>query len=66
MVKNSNVMRTYTLPSSHTVFLHLPGVLAAVILREAESADTSTALAQAGKIAVRQKKIKSGNHIQIM
>ncbi|HYV95044.1 MAG TPA: alpha/beta hydrolase [Chitinophagales bacterium] len=46
MVKNSNVMRTYTLPSSHTVFLHLPGVLAAAILREAESADTSTASAQ--------------------
>jgi pimeloyl-ACP methyl ester carboxylesterase len=36
MVSNSNVARVYALPSSHTPFLSMPGVLAAILLQEAK------------------------------
>lgn len=36
MVSRSNVAREYALPSSHTAFLSMPGVLAAIILQEAQ------------------------------
>jgi pimeloyl-ACP methyl ester carboxylesterase len=36
MVNGSNVIRVYALPSSHTPFLSMPGVLAAILLQEAK------------------------------
>ncbi|HEY4063652.1 MAG TPA: alpha/beta hydrolase [Puia sp.] len=36
MVKKSTLARTYALPSSHTPFITMPGVLAAIILQEAK------------------------------
>ncbi|MES1249550.1 MAG: alpha/beta hydrolase, partial [Chitinophaga rupis] len=36
MVSSSNVARVYTLPSSHTPFLSMPTVLAAILLQEAK------------------------------
>lgn len=37
MVKNSNVEKEYAIPSSHTPFISMPGVIAAIILQEAHS-----------------------------
>ena len=36
MVKNGNVAREYAIPTSHAPFISMPGVLAAIILQEAE------------------------------
>jgi pimeloyl-ACP methyl ester carboxylesterase len=36
MVKNGNVEREYAIPSSHTPFISMPDVLAAIILQEAK------------------------------
>ncbi|KAI9447048.1 putative esterase [Russula earlei] len=36
MVKHTNVSATYALPSSHSPFFSMPGVLAAIILQEAK------------------------------
>jgi pimeloyl-ACP methyl ester carboxylesterase len=36
MVSSSNVTRVYAIPSSHTPFLSMPAILAAILLREAK------------------------------
>jgi pimeloyl-ACP methyl ester carboxylesterase len=36
MVKSSNVTREYALPASHTPFITMPGILAAIFLQEAK------------------------------